>query len=102
MSRQHDPFQIPRAGMEAAPTAGLASIDLNLSGEALSGGEFLVESSLGGVAVYAIYQALFTALRTEALRQQVAIGRTIPRSARSRSPYGRAASKGRWSAWPWR
>jgi hypothetical protein len=76
MGRQHDPFQIPRAGMEAAPTAGLASIDLNLSGEALSGGEFLVESSLGGVAVYAIYQALLTALRTEALRQQGAIDRS--------------------------
>lgn len=76
MSRQHDPFQIPRAGMEAAPTAALASIDLNLSGGALNGGEFLVESSLGGVAVYAVYQALLTALRTEALRQQGAIDRS--------------------------
>ncbi|MFN7229664.1 MAG: hypothetical protein ACK5UG_11465 [Synechococcaceae cyanobacterium] len=76
MSRQTDPFQIPRAGMEAAPTAGLASIDFNLSGETLSGGEFLVESSLGGVAVYAIYQALLTALRTEALRQRGAIDRS--------------------------
>ncbi len=76
MSRQHDPFQIPRVGMEAAPTAGLASIDLNLSGEALSGGEFLVESSLGGMAVYAVYQALLTTLRTEALRQQGAIDRS--------------------------
>jgi hypothetical protein len=75
MSRQHDPFQIPRAGMEAAPAAGLASIDFNLSGEALSGGEFLMESSLGGVAAYAIYQALLTALRTEALRQQGVIDR---------------------------
>ncbi len=46
MSRLTNPFQIPRAGVEAAPTAGLAAIDLNLSGEALSGGEFLVESSL--------------------------------------------------------
>jgi hypothetical protein len=76
MSRQNDPFQIPRAGMEAAPAAGLASIDFNLSGEAVSGSEFLMESSLGGVAVYATYQALLTALRTEALRQQGVIDRS--------------------------
>ena len=75
MSRVPDPFQIPRAGWEAAPTAGLASIDLNANGGAFSGGEFISESTLGGVAVYAIYQALLTALRTEALRQRGVIDR---------------------------
>lgn len=56
--------------------AGLAAIDVNFNGGSLSGGEFLVESSLGGVAVYAIYQALLTALRTEALQRRGTITRT--------------------------
>ncbi len=42
---------------------------------AWSGREFIGESTLGGVAVYAIYQALLTALRTEALRNRGAIDR---------------------------
>jgi hypothetical protein len=75
MSREHDPFRIPRAGWEAAPTAGLAAIDANGNGGAFGGGEFVAESTLGGVAVYAIYQALLTALRTEAMRQRGAIDR---------------------------
>ena len=70
MSRNQDPFQIPRAGWEAAPSAGLASIDINANGGAINGGEFVLESSLGGVVIYAGYQALLTALRTEpALRE---------------------------------
>ena len=32
MTRERDPFRIPRAGWEAAPLAGLASIDLNQNG----------------------------------------------------------------------
>ena len=70
MSREHDPFRIPRAGWEAAPLAGLASIDLNRNGGAFTGGELFSESTVGGVVLYAAYQALLTALRTEALRKR--------------------------------
>ena len=75
MSRERDPFRLPRAGWEVAPAAGLASIDINGNQGAFSGGEFVSESTLGGVAVYAIYQALLTGLRTEALRQRGEIDR---------------------------
>jgi len=75
MSRERDPFRIPRPGWEAAPTAGLASIDLNGNGGAFGSGEFVAESTLGGMAVYAIYQALLTGLRTEALRRRGEIDR---------------------------
>jgi hypothetical protein len=75
MSRETDPFRIPRPGWEAAPAAGLASIDINGNGGAFSGNEFVAESTLGGVVVYAIYQALLTALRTEAMRQRGEIDR---------------------------
>ncbi len=75
MTREHDPFRIPRAGWEAAPLAGLASVDLNHNGGAFSGGEFVSESTVGGVVLYATYQALLTALRTEALRQRGEINR---------------------------
>jgi hypothetical protein len=77
MARQRDPFRIPQAGIEAAPLAGLASIDLNLNGGSLSGGEFITESTAGGVLVYAIYQALLTGLRTEALRKRGEISRAV-------------------------
>ena len=77
MSRDHDPFRIPQAGIEAAPLAGLASIDVNLNGGSLNGAEFISESTLGGVVVYAAYQALLTGLRTEALRRRGAITRAV-------------------------
>ncbi|MEA5441133.1 hypothetical protein [Cyanobium gracile] len=75
MTREHDPFRIPRAGWEAAPLAGLASLDLNHNGAAFSGSEFFSESTVGGVLLYATYQALLTALRTEALRKRGEIDR---------------------------
>jgi hypothetical protein len=75
MTRARDPFRIPEAGLEMAPLAGLASIDLNANGGSFSGGEFVTESTLGGVVVYAIYQALLTGLRTEALRKRGEIDR---------------------------
>ncbi|SBO42729.1 hypothetical protein [Cyanobium sp. NIES-981] len=75
MGRERDPFRIPRAGWEVAPAAGLASLDLNGSGTALGGGEFVTESTLGGIAVYAIYQALLSAMRTEAMRRRGEIDR---------------------------
>lgn len=60
-----------------APLAGLASIDVNLNGGSLSGREFVAESTLGGVVIYAIYQALLTGLRTEALRKRGSIRRAV-------------------------
>jgi len=75
MSREQDPFRIPRAGWEVAPLAGFASVDLNANGGAFGGGEFISESTVGGVLTYAIYQALLTALRTEALRKRGEIDR---------------------------
>lgn len=77
MTRERDPFRIPQAGVEMAPLAGLASIDVNLNGGSLSGGEFVAESTLGGVVIYAIYQALLTGLRTEALRKRGSITRAV-------------------------
>ena len=41
----------------------------------VSGTEFVSGSTLGGVLIYAIYQALLTALRTEAMRQRGVIDR---------------------------
>ena len=76
MSREHDPYRIPRAGWEIAPTAGLASIDLNGNHGALTGGEFIGESTVGGMLVFAIYQALLTGLRTEAMRKRGEINRS--------------------------
>jgi hypothetical protein len=75
MGRERDPFRIPRAGWEVAPAAGLASLDLNANGVAGGGGEFVTESTLGGIAVYAIYQALLSAMRTEAMHRRGEIDR---------------------------
>ena len=75
MSREHD-ISDPRAGWEIAPTAGLASIDLNGNHGALTGGEFIGESTVGGMLVFAIYQALLTSLRTEAMRKRGEINRS--------------------------
>lgn len=74
MTRERDPFRIPRAGVEAAPLAGLASVDLGAPGSA-SGGEFVAESTLGAVVVYALYQALLSTLRTEAMVRRGEISR---------------------------
>jgi hypothetical protein len=70
VTRSKDPYQIPKAGLEIAPIAGLASINVNGSVGAVPAGEFLGESTLGGMVVYAIYQALLTGLRTEAMRRR--------------------------------
>ena len=75
MSRSRDPFQILKAGLEIAPLAGLASVNVNGSVGPVSGTEFVTESTLGGVLVYAIYQSLLTALRTEAKRKLAVINR---------------------------
>ncbi|MFM7237477.1 MAG: hypothetical protein ACKOYK_12060, partial [Cyanobium sp.] len=57
MGRARDPFRIPRAGIEMAPAAGLAALDVNFNGGHFSNGEFLAVSTLGCMAVYACYQA---------------------------------------------
>ncbi len=75
MTRERDPFRIPRAGWEIAPAAGLAAIDLNGNQIHGSGTEFIGEHTVGGVFVYAVYQALLTALRTEAMRKRGEIDR---------------------------
>ena len=77
MTRQRDPFRIPQAGLEVAPLAGLAAIDLHQGSGGLGSGGHLLESSLGGVAVYAAYQALLTSLRTEALRKRGRLTRAV-------------------------
>jgi len=75
MARTKDPYQIPKAGYEVAPLAGLASINVNGSVGAVPATEFMAESTLGGVVVYAIYQALLTGLRTEAMRRRGLLNR---------------------------
>ncbi len=75
MARERDPFRIPRTGAEAVPIAAFAAIDLQAGRPPLSGRMFVAESSLGGVVVYAVYQALLTSLRTEALVRRGALGR---------------------------
>jgi len=67
MSRVRDLFQMPRAGLEMAPLAGLVSIRWPGAPAALHPGRLLSESTLGAVVVYGIYQALLSALRSEAL-----------------------------------
>ena len=68
-----DPYQIPKAGVEIAPLAGLASVDIKQECWSCLLYLFVGESTLGGVLVYAIYQALLTGLRTEAMRKRGAL-----------------------------
>jgi len=75
MTRERDPFRIPRAGAEVAPLGGLAALDLHGGRPPLSGRMFVAESALGGVVIYAVYQALLTSLRTEVLVRRGALGR---------------------------
>ena len=49
MARTQDPFQIPKAGLEIAPIAGLASINVNGSVGPVPATEFVGESTLGGM-----------------------------------------------------
>jgi hypothetical protein len=49
MGRIQDPFQIPRAGLEIAPVAGLASINVNGSVGPVPATEFVGELTLGGL-----------------------------------------------------
>ena len=70
MARERNPFQIPKEGLEIAPVAGLASINVNGSIGPEPAPEFFGESSLSGMVVYAIYLGMLTGLRTEAIRRR--------------------------------
>ena len=69
------PARVPRAGIEMPPAAGLACFDVSFNGGHVTRGEFLGESTLGGMAVYSCDQALLSALRAEALRRRGEISR---------------------------
>lgn len=75
MSRDRDPFLMPRAGLEMAPLAALVSIPLPGPTATFDSGRLLSESTLGAVVVYGVYQALLSALRTEALVRRGALDR---------------------------
>lgn len=92
MSRERDPFRMPRAGFEAASLAGLASLDLGAAGP---GGpaRFVSRCTLGGVIVYALYQVLLNALRSEALVRRGVLQRREQRLLMLRS-LGRAVQQG--------
>lgn len=76
MTRERDPFQIPRAGLEAAPLAGLAGLRVTTPQPALPPRQLVTEATLAGVLVYAGYQALLTGLRSEGLVRRGALTRT--------------------------
>lgn len=67
MSRERDPHGLPRAGLEIVPLAFLSRIPLPAVGAAPGSTRLLCESGLGAMAVFGIYQALLSGLRTEAL-----------------------------------
>jgi hypothetical protein len=67
MTRERDPFQVPRAGLEAAPLAGLAALRLGLPPAALPTRQLVTEATLAGMVVYGVYQALLSGLRSEGL-----------------------------------
>lgn len=76
MTRERDPFQIPRAGLEAAPLAGWAGLGVTSAPSALPTRQLVTEATLAGVLVYAAYQALLTGLRSESLVRRGALTRT--------------------------
>ncbi|MEB3243325.1 MAG: hypothetical protein VKO44_06770 [Cyanobacteriota bacterium] len=67
MTRERDPFQIPKAGLEAAPVAGWAGLAVTTSSTPLPSRQLITEATLAGVLVYAAYQALLSGLRSEGL-----------------------------------
>ena len=88
MGRERDPDHIPRAGYELAPLAGLASLPLSGGHPPLGSARMLSESTLGAVLVYAIYQALLTALRTEAMVRRDELNRASQARLIGRSVWG--------------
>jgi hypothetical protein len=76
MTRERDPFQIPRAGLEAAPLAGWVGLQVTTPQVGLPTRQLVTEATLAGVLVYAAYQALLTGLRSEGLVRRGALNRT--------------------------
>ena len=75
MTRERDPFQIPRAGWEVAPLAGWAGLQVTTPQVGLPPRQLVTEATLAGVLVYATYQALLTGLRSEGLVRRGALSR---------------------------
>jgi hypothetical protein len=75
MTRERDPFQVPRAGLEAAPLAGLAALRLGLPPAALPTRQLVTEATLAGMVVYGVYQALLSGLRSEGLVRRGVLSR---------------------------
>ncbi|MFN9547908.1 MAG: hypothetical protein ACK6AD_12745 [Cyanobacteriota bacterium] len=67
MTRARDPFQIPRAGLEAAPLVGWAALRLSAPRVTLPTRQLVTEATLAGMVVYGVYQALLSGLRSEGL-----------------------------------
>ena len=66
MPHESDPLPIPRAGMEIVPLAALTRIPFPpFATAALPRLRLLGESTIGAIAVCAVYQSVLTALRTE-------------------------------------
>ena len=68
-------YAIPVAGIEAVPLGVLASVDLNGSGAEAAFLETTIESTLGGVLLYAAYQSVLTMLKSETARRDGEITR---------------------------
>ena len=88
MGRDRNPDHIPRAGYELAPLAGLSSLPLSAAQPSLGSARLLSESTLGAVMVYAVYQALLTALRTEAMVRRSQLDRSSQVRLIGRSVWG--------------
>jgi len=88
MGRDRDPDRLPRAGFEVAPLAGLTSLPLGGGPAPLGTGRMLSEATLGAVVVYAVYQALLTGLRTEAMVRRSQLSRSAQARLIGRSVWG--------------
>ncbi len=75
MSQSQRYFHLPLADLGITALAGLGSINLNVNGGSVNNVKFIAKSTLGGVAIYTIYQSLLTGFKTEALRKKGLISR---------------------------
>jgi hypothetical protein len=76
MTRERDPFQVPRAGLEAAPMAGWVGLQITSPQPGLPSRQLVTEATLASVLVYAAYQALLSGLRSEGLVRRGELSRT--------------------------
>ena len=87
MGRNQNYRHIPIAGLEIAAIAGLSLIDVNPNGRFFNNTKFVAESTIGGVAFYAIYQGLLTGLKTEALLKKGLINKKTQREILIRTTF---------------